>query len=256
MANPALNRAFKNTPSNDMSQYYNSNGEYQSSNMAPIRKMSMEGVINKVLGMFGLVVVSAAIVWFSLPMLLASGLFYPIFLGSMLLGLGLGLYASLSKEVRKGAMLGYAVVQGVFIGTFSAFLNSIYPGIVIQAVIATLATAGTIFFAWKVGWIKVTDRFMKFMMFALVGYLIFGLINLGFAVFAGLSIYDSGFGWIIALLGCGLAAFSLAMDFQLINKGIAEGVDESFEWRGAFGLTVTLLWLYVEILRLLAITRE
>lgn len=255
MANPALTRAFKKAPSNNVSQY-NETGEYQSPNMTPTGVMTMEGVINKVLLMFALVVASAGVVWVSLPALVSSGLFYPVFLGSMLVGLGLGLYASLSKEVRKGAMLGYAVAQGVFIGAFSAFLNSMYPGIVLQAVIATLATAGTIFFAWKVGWIKVTDRFMKFMMFALVGYLIFGLINLGFALFAGLSIYDSGFGWIVALLGCGLAAFSLAMDFQLVSRGVTERAPADFEWRGAFGLTVTLLWLYVEILRLLAITRE
>lgn len=253
MSNPALNRAFK---SKDSLEEYEINGEYKSPNMAPTSLMTMEGVINKVLAMFAIVVVSAGIVWFSLPALTSSGLFYPIFLGSMLVGLGLGLYASLSKQVRKGAMLGYALVQGVFIGSFSAYLNAVYPGIVIQAVIGTLATAGTIFFAWKMGWIKVTDRFMKYMMFALIGYLIFGLINLGFALFAGLSIYDSGFGWIVALIGCGLAAFSLAMDFQLISRGINEGAPSEYEWRGAFGLTVTLLWLYVEILRLLAITRE
>lgn len=245
MANPALSKSFKTAAE-----------EYKYSNMVDAPKMTLQGTVNKTLIMFAVVVGSALMASFNLRMLVESGLFYPALWGSMLGALGLSLWVAFSKKVQVGGIIGYSVLEGVFIGLFSAFLNALYPGIVMQAVTATLVTAGVIFLAWKAGWIKVNDRFMKFMFFALIGYLIFGLINIGFALLAGVSVYSSEFGWIIALIGCGLAAFSLATDFHVITKGVEFGLPRDNEWRGAFGLMVTLIWLYVEILRLLAITRQ
>ena len=244
MANPALTRSFKTAVANE---------QYRSDNTVAEPKMTLEGVINKVFIMFAVVIASATVVWLNIETLASSGLFYPAMFISMLGALGLGIWASVSKAVHKGAMIGYAALEGVFIGIFSGLLNTMYPGVVIQAVVATFATVGVIFSAWKFGWIKVTDRYMKFMMFALVGYLIFGLINFGIAMFTGSSVYNTGLGWVVALIGCGLAAMSLAADFQMINKGIEIGLPAENEWRGAYGLTVTIIWLYVEILRLLSI---
>lgn len=245
MANPALTKSFKTAAS-----------EYQSSNMVDEPKMSLQGTVNKTLIMFAIVVGSALTAAFNIRMLVESGLFYPVLWGSMLGAFGLSLWVSFSKKVQVGGIVSYSVLEGIFIGVFSAFLNALYPGIVMQAVTATLITAGVIFLAWKAGWIKVNDKFMKFMMFAIVGYLIFSLINLGFAILTGASAYSSEFGWVIALIGCGLAAFSLAADFHVINQGVEYGLPRENEWRGAFGLMVTLVWLYIEILRLLAITRQ
>lgn len=244
MANPALTRSFKTAVNSE---------QYRSSNMVAEPAMTLEGVVNKVFVMFAVVIASASFIWLNIDSIASSGLFYPVMFISMFGALGLGIWASVSKTVHRGAMIGYAALEGVFIGAFSGLLNTMYPGIVIQAVVATFATAGVIFSAWKFGWIKVTDRYMKFMMFALVGYLIFGLINFGIALFTGSSIYNTGLGWVVALIGCGLAAMSLAADFQLINKGIEVGLPAENEWRGAYGLTVTVIWLYVEILRLLSI---
>lgn len=245
MANPAMNKGFKTAAL-----------EYQSGNMVDSPKMTIEGTVTKTLILFAVVISAGALSWANLETLVNSGAFFPVLFLSMFGALGLSFWVSFSKKVQVGGIIAYSILEGIFIGMFSAFLEAMYSGIVIQAVSATLITSGVIFIAWKAGWIKVTDRFMKFLLFAMVGYLIFGLINLGFAFFTGTSAYNSEFGWVIALLGCGLAAFSLAADFQIITKGQEVGLPQENEWRGAYGLMVTLVWLYVEILRLLAITRN
>ncbi len=211
-------------------------------------KMTMEGTTSKVIGMFLAVLIGAAATWF-------FGL-YAFTLPAMFVGLGLGLWASFSKTVRPGAMLAYALVQGVFIGGLSGIFEQMYPGIVQTAVIGTFATAGAMFLAYRFGWVKVDARFTRFMTFALIGYFVFAMVNLGFALFAGASIYSSPFGWLVALVGVGLAAFTLNLDFETIRLGIQEGWAEDMEWRAAFGLTASLLWLYVEIIRLLSIFNQ
>ncbi len=211
-------------------------------------KMTMEGTTSKVIGMFLAVLIGAAVTWF-------FGL-YAFTLPAMFVGLGLGLWASFSKTVRPGVMLAYALVQGVFIGGLSGIFEQMYPGIVQTAVIGTFATAGAMFLAYRFGWVKVDARFTRFMTFALIGYFVFAMVNLGFALFAGASIYSSPFGWLVALVGVGLAAFTLNLDFETIRLGIQEGWAEDMEWRAAFGLTASLLWLYVEIIRLLSIFNQ
>ena len=212
------------------------------------KPMTMEGTTSKVLAMFLAVLVGAGATWY----LELYSLFFP----AMFVGLGLGLWASFSKKVRPGLYMAYALVQGVFIGSISGLLESFYPGIVQTAVIGTFATAGTMFAAYRFGWIKVDQRFTRFMTFAITGYMVFALVNLGFAMIAGISIYSSPFGWLIALVGVGLAAFTLNLDFEVISQGVSQRWPEEMEWRAAFGLTATLIWLYVEILRLLAIFNQ
>jgi uncharacterized YccA/Bax inhibitor family protein len=207
--------------------------------------MTMEGTASKVIGLFMLVLVGAGATWITESFALA----FP----AMFVGLGLGLWASFSKKVRPGLYYAYALVQGVFIGGISGIFEQMYPGIAQTAVIGTLATAGAMFAAYRFGWVKVDARFTRFMMFALIGYAVFALVNLGFAMFAGMSVYSSPFGWLIALAGVGLAAFTLNLDFEQIRVGTAERWPKEMEWRAAFGLTASLIWLYVEILRLLSI---
>jgi uncharacterized YccA/Bax inhibitor family protein len=207
--------------------------------------MTIEGTASKVLGLFVLVVIGAAATWFTG----AFGLLFP----AMLVGLGLGLWATFSKKVIPGLYYAYALVQGVFVGALSGILEGMYPGIAQTAVVSTLATAGAMFAAYRMGWVKVDARFTRIMMFALIGYSVFALVNLGFAVFAGMSAYSSSFGWLIALVGVGLAAFTLNLDFEAIREGAANRWPKEMEWRAAFGLTASLIWLYVEIIRMLAI---
>lgn len=210
------------------------------------RPMTLEGTIAKTFIALSLTTVAAALVW-------VTGLGGLLLLPSMFIGLGLGLWQSFAKKVNPAAILAYASVQGVFVGSISSILEANYPGIVQTAVVATFATAFGMLFAYRMGWIKVTSRFKQIMMVVLFGYLGFSLINLGFALFAGASAYATPFGWIIALFGVGLAALTLSLDFDYIEYGVKENLPAEFEWRGAFGLTASLIWLYVEILRLLSI---
>lgn len=211
--------------------------------------MTVEGTATKTLGLFLVVSVAAAFTWISG---LGSSLFFP----AMLVGLGLGLWASFSKKVRPGLYMAYAATQGVFLAGITTIFEAMYPGIAMNAVTATLVTAGVVFAGYRYKFIKVTSKARQIMMYALLGYLAFGLVNLGFAMFMGTSVYDSQFGWLIALLGVGLAAYTLAMDFDMVEVGVREQRPAENEWRASFGLTASLIWLYVEILRLLSILRR
>jgi uncharacterized YccA/Bax inhibitor family protein len=211
------------------------------------QKMTVGGTAIKIAGLFVLLLTGAMIAW---NVDVVKGLMIP----AVFVALGLALWISFSKKVRPGAVIAYALVEGVFVGTISYFFEQMYPGIVMNAVLGTLTTAGAMFTAYSMGWIRVTSRFSKVMTFALIGYAGFGLINMLIGIFTGSAgIYSSQYGWVAGLIGVGLAAFTLNLDFEDISQGAAQGLPREFEWRAAFGLLVTMVWLYLEILRLLAI---
>ena len=209
-------------------------------------KMTVEGTAGKVFGMFLVLLATAGVTWF----FGLTALMFP----AMLAGLGLGLWATFSKKVRPGVIIAYAAVEGAFLGAITLIFENLYPGIAQQAVLATLCTAGAMFAAYRFGWIKVNARFTRVMTFALIGYMGFAVINLLVGLFTNSTgAYGTGFGWLIALVGVGLAAFTLNLDFEAITVGSREGIPAENEWRAAFGLVSSLIWLYVEILRLLSI---
>ena len=136
----------------------------------------------------------------------------------------------------------------------SWIFEATYPGIVMNAVVGTLATAGAMFTAYSMGWVRVTGRFAKVMTFAIIGYAGFAVVNLLVGLFSGTAgVYSTPFAWVAGLIGVGLAAFTLNLDFNDIARGAEVGLDRDYEWKGAFGLLVTMVWLYIEILRLLSI---
>ena len=211
------------------------------------QKMTVGGTSIKIAGLFILLLTGAMIAW---NVDAVKGLMIP----AVLVALGLAMWITFSKKVRPGAVIAYALVEGVFVGTISWFFEQMYPGIVMNAVLGTLTTAGAMFTAYSMGWIRVTSRFSKVMTFALIGYAGFGLVNLIVGMFTNSAgVYSSEFGWVAGLIGVGLAAFTLNLDFEDITQGAAQGLPREFEWRAAFGLLVTMVWLYLEILRLLAI---
>lgn len=228
--NPVLSRSFKNGFDVEASS----------------RPMTMHGATTKALLSVSIASASAALVW-------STGVGALLWVPAMFLGLIVGIWQSFTTKINPAAILLYAAIQGVFLGGISSILESIYPGIVQNAVFATLITAGVMLLGYRMGWIRVTGRFKQIMTIGILGYFSFSLINLGFAFFTGVSVYDTGFGWIIALFGVGLAALTLSLDFDYIEMGVQQSVPEEYEWRAAFGLTASLLWLYVEILRLLSI---
>ena len=179
--------------------------------------------------------------------------------GAMMLGVfggfALAMVNSFSKSVKPALAIAYAAFEGLALGTISHIYNSYYQGIVSQAVIVTICAFTGMLFAYKSGRIRVTPKFTKVLMTALIGYLVLGLLSF-IGSFFGASIYSvGGFGLIIAAGGMVLASFFLILDFDQIQKGINAGAPQAESWRAAFGLMVTIVWLYLEVLRLLSILR-
>ena len=138
-----------------------------------------------------------------------------------------------------------------------AVSNGWDSGIVIQAVVATMTTFGVMLTLYLTGIIKVTKRFTQVLMVAAVSYIVLALASFVAAIFGvggGWGFYGvCGLGIIICLAGVGIAAFFLVLDFEAIKQGVAMGLPERESWRMSFGLLVTLVWIYLEFLRLFAI---
>jgi len=193
--------------------------------------------------------------------------FFPALAGvlvlvSMLATLGLGLVNAFKRVVSPPLIVIYAVFSGFMLGAVSYWYNQLaianeYPGLVLQAVLATFTTFGVMLLLFGTGIVKVNGRFMRVMIAAMGAYFVIGLASLVAALFGvggGWGFYGVGtFGLLLCIFGVGLAAFSLMLDFEAIKQGIAMGLPERESWRMAFGLLVTLVWLYLEFLRLLSI---
>ncbi|MCG7288051.1 Bax inhibitor-1/YccA family protein [Cellulomonas sp. ACRRI] len=220
-------------------------------------RLTYDDVIIKTGGLLALLVAVAAVTWNAAPGLWPLG---------AVVGLVLGLVNAFKKNPSPLLITLYTVAQGVFLGGISlAFQNMTIDGqggfqpIVFQAVVATMATFAAALFLFKSGKVRVTPKFTRWLLISMVGYLAFSLVNVGLSFFvdsAGFGpLRDGPFGIIISLVAVGLAAASLIMDFDAIKRGVEQGVPAKFAWSAAFGLIVTLVWLYLEILRLLAILR-
>ena len=219
------------------------------------RPMTYENTISKTVLLFLIVLTFGAVGWF-MPVLA---------LPAAIVGLVLGLVNSFKREPSVPLIVLYAVFQGVFLGGISGIFESQWSGIVSQAVIGTLAVFGVTLLLFRSGKVRTSPRMTKIVLVAMVGYLVFSLINFGMIMFGatedpwglrtGVEIFGIPLGVVIGLLAVFLAAYSLVMDFELIQNGVRNRVPEKWAWSAAFGLMVTLIWLYVEILRILAILR-
>ena len=246
--NPVFNRVL-NAPAMNQASV---DAQFEQITAGP--KMTFEGTSVKIAGLFIVLLAAAGATWLVASPQMQMTLLLP----SALIGFGLAMWLTFSRKINPAGVIAYAAVEGVFVGALSSLFESIYPGIVYTAVMATLVTAGGMFAAYYFGLIKVNARFTRVMFASLIGFGLFALVNFGFSMFTGgqMNAYNSEWGWAIALVGVGLAAFTLNLDFEDIKQGVAKGLPAEYEWRAAFGLTVTLIWLYVEILRLLSILRR
>ena len=218
-------------------------------------RLTINDVIMKTFAVFAITVVFAVAGWN-----LAPSQPWIMWVG-MLGGLGLGLVNAFKRVPSPPLILLYGVFQGLMLGGISQWYDvwaqgQDYEGIVVQAVVATMTTFGVMLALYVTGVVKVTKKFQSVMMVALVSYLVLGIGSLIWGMFGGgggMGIYGTGFGLIVAVFGVLIAAFFLLLDFEAINQGIKLGAPERESWRMAFGLLVTLIWLYLEFLRLLAI---
>jgi uncharacterized YccA/Bax inhibitor family protein len=207
-------------------------------NSAP---MSIDDVIIKTAGLFAVLVTVGAVAWRAQNGALA--------LVGFLGGFILAMVISFSKKIRPALVIAYAAAQGLALGTISWMYEQQYQGIVGQAVVATACAFTGVLVAYKSGKIRVTPKFTRVLMGSLIGYFVFGI----FAIFAGFP--TGGLGTLIAVGGVVLASMFIVMDLDQIEKAVAAKVPAEESWRCAFGLMVTLVWLYLEILRLISILR-
>ncbi|OFR49012.1 MULTISPECIES: Bax inhibitor-1/YccA family protein [unclassified Rothia (in: high G+C Gram-positive bacteria)] len=209
-------------------------------------RLTMNDVMVKTGINLGLVAVGAAVAW-NAPVLMLLGL-----VG----GLVLGLVNSFKKKVSPILVMTYALMEGLLLGGLSAVVDMRYPGVAIQAVLATLVVAGTTLALFANGKLRATPKLNKIFMIGAIGYLVYGLISiLGAGIFGSalgsVSLFGIPLGLIVGLFAVALATYSLLLDFTTTSEAVEAGLPERESWRLAFGLTASLVWLYVEILRVL-----
>ncbi len=214
--------------------------------------MTIDSVVQKTGITLGLLVLAAAATWVLLP----QGL-YPLAMGAALVGMGLGFAVSFKRVVSPALVVAYALIEGVFLGAVSRVFEQAFPGVVANAVLGTVvAFAGTLA-AYKFFNIRVSDKFRKVVVIASFGFV--GLVLLDFV----LGLFGMPFGWnefgaigfIASLVGLVLGVLMLVLDFNYVERGVAARLPERESWRAAFGLTVTIVWLYIELLRILSMLR-
>ena len=220
--------------------------------LSPAERMTLNGTVHRTFFLLCLVVSSASFVWAQLytnP---------PLVLPLMLVGMLGGLICSLVTIFRKqsAAISGslYALFEGLIIGGISAYAEMRYPGIVLQAVGLTFGTLFALLFLYRSGLVKATENFKLGLLSAMGGILLVALVSLGMGMFGFKmpAIYQSGgIGIAFSLFVCAIAALNLVLDFDFIEQGVEYGAPKYMEWYAAFGLMVTLIWLYMEILNLL-----
>lgn len=239
-------------------------------------RMTVEDTVMKTLSLFAVLLVTAVVGWvwtlggaFSPDQVVSAEqvTILPWILG-MLGGFVLALVVSFTsrKKVRPALIFGYAAFEGLFVGGISAYFELLWPGIVIQAALATFAVVGVVLALFASGKVRASARANKIFLVALLGYMVFGLLNLVlmwtgvtqgmFGLYSAPSpIFGLPWGVIIGAFVVLLASYSLVQDFDQIQQGVRNGAPRELGWVGGFGIMVTVVWLYIEILRIIAILR-
>ncbi len=217
--------------------------------------MTLNGTVNKTGMLLLLCVFSAAFTWsqVSTPAGIVGAA--PYMWGGLIGGLVLALVTIFKKEWSPISAPAYAVVEGLFLGAISAMYNHMYEGIVMQAVLLTFGTLFAMLFCYRSGLIKATENFKMGVAAATGGIFLVYLASmvLGFFGINIPMIHESGLVGIgFSLVVVVVAALNLVLDFDFIETGVEKGAPKYMEWYGAFGLIVTLVWLYIEFLRLLS----
>ncbi|MFD6327153.1 Bax inhibitor-1/YccA family protein [Streptomyces sp. NPDC058442] len=221
-------------------------------------RMTIDDVIMRTASTLGLLIVAAALSWALLPVDEANiSRAYGIGIGAALLGMVLALVQSFKRKASPALILTYAAVEGVFLGVISNIVDThVANGAAMQAVLGTMAVFAGVLVAYKAGWIRVNRRFYGFVMAAALGFILLMGVNLLFAVFGGgdgLGFRSGPLGIVFGIVGIILGACFLALDFKQVEDGLAYGAPREEAWLAAFGLTLTLVWIYLEFLRLIAI---
>jgi uncharacterized YccA/Bax inhibitor family protein len=219
--------------------------------------MTLQGTVNKTFILALLLVISGGFSWqFVQANPQISGL---LSIGSALIGFVLVLASSFKPTWSPVIAPAYGVVEGVFVGVVSARYAGLYSGIVLQAALLTLGILFALLFAYQSRLIKATENFKLGIVAATGGIAIVYLVSIALSFF-GIQIpliHQSGLVGIgFSLVVVVIAALNLVLDFDFIENGVSHGAPKYMEWQGALGLLVTIVWLYIEMLRLLSKLRS
>lgn len=224
-----------------------------SANTVDTDRMSYEDTIVKTLLAFGVLLVGAVAGW-NLPPI--------VWIVGAVVGFVLALVNTFKKKPSPALVLLYAFFEGLFVGGISGYYNSAFDGIVTQAVFGTLGVFAVTLLLFMSGKVRATPKATRFFLVAIVGYMAFSLVNLvlmwtgvtntAFGLL-GVTVFGIPLGVLIGIFVVIMAAYSLVLDFDQIKTGVQRGAPKIYAWTAAFGLIVTLVWLYLEILRILAI---
>ena len=217
------------------------------------QRLTMDDVVVKTSLLLGVVVLTGGLAW-------AGDVGFGLAIGAAIAGFVLAMVNTFKKEVSPGLVLAYAACEGVFLGAISKAYETAFSGIVVQAAIGTSALFAGMLWAYRSGRLRATPRFTKMVVGAGIGLLGLMVVNL-LAVWIGggdgLGLRSGGGIAIVFSLACiAIASLFFVLDFDMAEKLVAAGVPEREAWRVAFGLVVTLVWLYLEVLRLLSYLRD
>lgn len=221
-------------------------------------RMTYDDTIGKTALIFLVLLVAAGVGWM-VPALAIPG---------AIAGFVLAMVNSFKRVPSAPLIFAYAATEGLFVGGISEIFEQMWGGVVLQAVLGTLVVFGVTLALFASGKIRASKRATKIFLIAMVGYILFSFINMGLMMFGGVSsslafglrsqatIFGIPLGIIVGLLAVLMAAYSLVLDFDFIKNGVANRAPRAYGWYGAFGLMVTIVWLYIEMLRLFAIARN
>jgi uncharacterized YccA/Bax inhibitor family protein len=219
-------------------------------------RMTIDDVVVRAVTLLAVVGAAGALAW---SLLADSKYAGGYLLGAAIGGLALGMIISFARVTNPVVLLTYAAIEGVFVGLASAFYDARYHGIVVQAAASTFAIFIGMAVLYKFKVLRATPTFVKWVTGAIIGCFALMLVNFGLSFFVsgGIGIRSGGPLAIIFSLVCiGVAALSFILDFAAIEEGVRAGIDRKFAWYAAFGIIVGLIWLYLEILRLLGYARR
>ena len=221
--------------------------------------MTLNGTVHKTALLLIGLIATAAITWRRTMLTEDPSTLFPYLILGVIGGLVVGFITVFKKEWSPITAPLYCVLQGLFLGIISAIFEQRFPGIVFQAVSLTFGTLASLLLAYQTGLIKATENFKLGVTAATGGIMMIYLINFVMSFFgSGIPyIHESGtFGILFSLFVVVIAALNLVLDFDFIENGVEQKAPKYMEWYAAFGLLVTLIWLYLEILRLLAKMRS
>lgn len=220
--------------------------------------MTYDDVVVKSIMCFGLLLVGATAGW--MTGIVAMGVAFVLFFASCAVTLGLGLFIQFSKKIRPAAIIAYSLIQGFTLGVISYTFEAYFPGIVVTAVLATLVVIGTTLAAFMMGFVRNSSTLTRVAGIGSVAFFFYYLVSFALSM-TGLvdmtavrntTIFGIPLGVIIGVLAVFIGVLCLVRDFDAVKVGVASNVPEKYSWLCTFAIMTDVIWIYLEILRILS----